>query len=159
MDDIEEDNLEETSHEENNSFCENDDDNCQAQRREEEVDAASLSVNPELIGELRDLKRSLYNAVVFGPPVGSEEAQDLQNLEIYESLLLELNNLLGSVFDSDNQTMAFDAQQFARFPEPMREPTRAYCMKIVQFKNSNTKPYLNDILVDNFDRLLKEHPY
>lgn len=148
----------ETMNEQNeHSFLENDDDNMQAIERENAVDVAALSVEPELIGELRGLKRSIYNAVVFGPPVGSEEAQDLQNLQVYESLLLELNNLLASVFE--DQATTFTAQQFARFPEATREPASAYCMKVVGFKNTNTKPFLNDILVDQFDRMLKEHPY
>ncbi len=162
----EEDQVEEANEEmneednnEENSFFPDDDDNINAMSRENAVDTEALSVNPELLGELRDLKRSLYNAVVFAPPVGSEDAQDLQTLQVYESLLIELNNLLASIFDDENQTTQFAAQQFTRFPEQVREPARAYCMKIMDFKNSNTKPYLNDILVDHFDRILKEHPY
>ncbi len=140
------------------SFYDNDEDNVNALKREE-VDMEALSVNPELLGELRGLKRGIYNAVVFGPPVGSEEAQDLRVLQVYESLLLELNNLLASIFDDENPTTQFVVQQFARFPEQMREPACAYCMKVVEFKEKNEKPYLNGILEDHFDRMLKEHPY
>jgi hypothetical protein len=141
----------------NDSFFDNDPDNVNALLRESNVDPSTLSVNPELIQELRALKRSIYNAVVFGPPVGSEAAQDVHLLQEYESLLLELNNLLDSIFQSDAPLV--EAQQFARFPSSVQGNARAYCTKIVEFKNTNTHPYLNDILLDLFDRLLKEHPY
>lgn len=144
--------------EEDNSFYPDDDlnNNAKARAREELAANESLSVDPELIGELQALKRTLYNAVVFGPPVGTEEAQDLANLETYESLLLELNNLLHDIF---TQQLQPTAQHFARFPELIREPARVYAHKIVEFKNTNALPYLNDVLTDLFDRHLKEHPY
>ena len=141
----------------NDSFFDNDPDNVNALLRESNVDPSTLSVNPELIQELRALKRSIYNAVVFGPPVGSEAAQDVRLLQEYESLLLELNNLLDSIFQSDAPRV--EAQQFTRFPSSVQANAEAYCTKIVEFKNTNTHPYLNDILLDLFDRLLKEHPY
>lgn len=143
---------------EDNSFYPDDDmnNNAKAKAREELAANEPLSVDPELIGELQTLKRSLYNAVVFGPPVGTEEAQDLANLQTYESLLLELNNLLHDIFKMQAQPTA---HHFARFPEPIREPARLYSLKIVEFKNTNALPYLNDVLVDLFDRHLKEHPY
>jgi hypothetical protein len=141
----------------NDSFFDNDPDNVNALLRESNVDGSTLSVNPELIQELRALKRSIYNAVVFGPPVGSEAAQDVRLLQEYESLLLELNNLLDSIFQPDAPPV--EAQQFARFPSSVQGNAQAYCTKIVEFKNTNTYPYLNDILLDLFDRLLKEHPY
>ncbi len=125
--------------------------------RDEDIDATTLSVDPSFTNELRELKRGIYTAVVFGPPVGSEAAQDLQTLETYESLLLELNNRLASVFE--NTPSEFTVAEFARFPEQTREPARAYCMKVLEFKNTNTNAYLNDILQDMFDRTLKEHPY
>lgn len=144
--------------EEDNSFYPNDDMNNNEKARARELHASQepLSVDPQLIGDLRELKRSLYNAVVFGPPVGSEEAQDLANLETYESLLLELNNLLHDIFEEQVQPTA---QHFARFPEALREPARLYSLKVVEFKNTNALPYLNDVLKDLFDRNLKEHPY
>jgi hypothetical protein len=156
MDDMN-DVINEDTHE--NFFFDNDPDNVNAIQREATVDTGALSVNVEFLQDLRTLKRSIYNAVVFGPPVGSEAAQDLRNLEVYESMLLTLNNLLQSIFDSENEIRSFESQQFSTFPEEIREPARAYCIKVLDFKTTNQKPYLNDVLIDLFDRLLKEHPY
>jgi hypothetical protein len=116
----------------NDSFFDNDPDNMNALLRESNVDPSTLSVNPELIQELRALKRSIYNAVVFGPPVGSEAAQDVRLLQEYESLLLELNNLLDSIFQPDAPPV--EAQQFARFPSSVQANAEAYCTKIVEFQ-------------------------
>jgi hypothetical protein len=146
-----------------NDFGEEDENNVQApygfteNERDEDIDANALAIDSLFVNELRDLKREMYTAVVFGPPVDSEEAQSLQMLETYESLLLELNNLLASIFEETPST--FTSAQFARFPAPAQAPARAYCLKILEFKNTNTKPYLNDVLQDMFDRSLKEHPY
>jgi hypothetical protein len=143
---------------EDDSFYPDDDMNnyTKARLREENAAKELLSVDPQLIHELQALKRDVYNAVVFGPPVGTEAAQDLNNLKMYESLLLELNNLLHDIFSRQLQPTA---QQFSRFPDAVREPARLYSMKIVEFKNTNALPYLNDVLKDLFDRHLKEHPY
>ena len=142
----------------NDSFYDpySENENANAFLRESTVDASALSVDPELLQGLRALKRAIYNAVIFGPPAGSEAAQDLRNLQVYEGLLLELNNLLAAIFEGEAQTTA---DPFAHFPESVHQNARAYYLKVVEFKNGNTKPYLNDVLVDLFDRTLREHPY
>jgi hypothetical protein len=60
-----------------NFFFDNDPDNVNAIQREATVDTGALSVNAEFLQDLRTLKRSMYNAVVFGSPVGFEAVYNL----------------------------------------------------------------------------------
>jgi hypothetical protein len=136
------------------SFAMNDE---EANERENAIDPASLTIDNALVEDLSELKHSVYNAVIYGPPVGSEEAQDLENLEHYEGLLVQLCNLALHVLKT-GQPQQIPSALLQQYPEDSKPLVVAYYQRICNFKSTNTDLHLQDVLEDLLERRLKEQP-
>jgi hypothetical protein len=129
----------------------------EANERENAIDPATLSVDESFNDDLTELKQNLYNTIIYGPPVGSEEAQDLQNLEQYEGLLVQLCNLATQVLRTGQpQQMPLDLLQ--QYPTNSQPLVVAYYEHLCDFQRTNTDPQLKDVLEDFLQRRLKEQP-
>lgn len=139
------------------SFAANDE---EANERETNIDVTSLGLDEEFDTELSELKRSLYNATVYGPPVGSEEAQDVHLLEKYEDLLLQLYELTTGVL-AGRQPGAIAPTILAKYPNPTQPLVTAYYERVCNFQRTNRDRQLTDVLKDFLQRRLKEQtsPY
>lgn len=139
------------------SFATNEED---ANERETNIDVASIGLDEEFDTELSELKRNLYNATVYGPPVGSQAAQDVQLLEKYEGLLLQLYNLTTGVL-AGRQPGTIDPNILAQYPNPTQPLVTAYYERVCDFQRTNRDRQLTDVLKDFLERRLKEQtsPY
>lgn len=139
------------------SFAANDE---EANERETNIDVTTLGLDDEFDTELSELKRNLYNATVYGPPVGSEEAQDVRLLEKYEGLLLQLYNLTTGVL-AGRQPGAIPPNILAQYPNPTQPLVTAYYERVCNFQRTNRDRQLTDVLKDFLQRRLKEQtsPY
>jgi hypothetical protein len=136
------------------SFAMNDE---EANDRENAIDPTSLGIDEELDESLSELKETTYNAIIYGPPVGSAEAQDLQNLEHYEELLVQLCNLATQVLRT-GQPQQMPSTFVQQFPTESQPLVVAYYERICNFQKTNTDPQLRDVLEDFLQRRLKEQP-
>lgn len=136
------------------SFAMNDE---EANDRENAIDPSTLGIDEELEEGLSELKETTYNAIIYGPPVGSEEAQDLQNLEHYEELLVQLCNLATEVLRT-GQPQQMPSTLVQQFPNESQSLVVAYYERICNFQKTNTDPQLRDVLEDFLQRRLKEQP-
>jgi hypothetical protein len=132
-----------------------------ANEREYNIDAASLGLDEEFDMKLSELKQDLYNATVYAPPVGSDEAQDMQTLEQYEGLLLQLYNLAVGALGSVTPPSEIPPNILAQYPNSTKPLVAAYYLRVCDFQRTNRDRQLNDVLKDFLERRLKEQtsPY
>lgn len=133
------------------------DDEEKANEREYAIDPATLAIDESFDDDLTELKQNLYNAVIYGPPVGSDEAQDLQNLEKYEGLLVQLCNLATEVLRT-GQPQQMPSALLQQYPTGSQPLVVAYYGRLCDFQRTNTDPQLKDVLEDFLQRRLKEQP-
>jgi hypothetical protein len=138
------------------SFAETED---EANERENGGDV--LAPDEALDTDLSELKRNLYDATVYGPPVGSDEAQDMRNLERYEGLLLQLYNLTMGALATSAPSSTVPPNILAQYPNPTQPLVVAYYQRICDFQRTNKDRQIKDVLKDLLNRRLREQtsPY
>ena len=141
------------------SFANNDE---EANDRENKIDVRTLGLDDGFDIDLTALKQNLYTAIVYGPPAGSQAAQDIRLLERYDGLLIQLYNLLVGVLDSGAQQGALSSEIpsniLSQYPISTQPLVVAYYQRISNFKQLNRDRQLVDVLKDFLQRRLKEHP-
>jgi hypothetical protein len=85
-----------------------------SQMGEEPVERSPPHVHSDFETYLLDAKRSLYHAIVLGPPLSSNEAQDMSLLDIYREELRILLTILLRCFEHNNEKSVHS------FPEPAK---------------------------------------
>lgn len=132
-----------------------------ANEREYNIDATSLGLDEEFDMKLSELKQDLYNATVYAPPVGSDEAQDMHTLEQYEGLLLQLYTLAVGALGSVMPPSEIPPNILAQYPDSTKPLVAAYYSRVCDFQRTNRDRQLNDVLKDFLERRLKEQtsPY
>jgi hypothetical protein len=134
----------------------------EANDRENIIDVRTLGLDDGFDMDLTALKQNLYTATVYGPPVGSQAAQDIRLLEHYDGLLLQLYNLVAGVLESGVLQGVphgeIPSNILSQYPTSTQPLVAAYYQRICDFQQLNKDRQLVDVLKDFLQRRLKEHP-
>jgi hypothetical protein len=133
----------------------------EANEREANIDVTSLGLDEQFDRDLSELKLNLYNETVNAPPVGSDEAQDMGNLERYEKLLLQFHKLAMGALTTSTPSTSISPNILAQYPEPTQPLVVAYYQRICDFQRTNRDRQIKDVLKDLLQRRLQEQtsPY